>query len=283
MRRFGLVAALLLLVGVLAACQITITYNPPSNPISVTANADNTTAIRSGVAVGPGSTVSFDVLVPSTVRNNYPLVYFEVSDTLNLSLIDYNNYAPKASSSTTSVFASGSAGLQSLSAGGGLASQAIGANYSCHGPCIIWPTDSTSHYYLTVENTGTSTATFDLYVYGFDYQDPYDQGGGNDSQASAVSYAGGAESGAIETLGDVDWWQITGGNGTLTFSKILSNSIELQLEQRASDMSYVDSFTIGGPNPDSATISIRNGDYLIIRSANNHAGATGASRYDLNY
>lgn len=283
MRRIGMVAALLLLVGVLAACQITITYSQPTNPISTTANADNTTPVEPSVSVGPGSTVYFDVYVPSSIRINYPLVYFELSDTLDLTLINYTNYSPMASSSRTSVFASGTAGLQSLSKGGALTAQAIGANYPCHGSCIIWHTGSTSHYYLGVKNTGTSSATFNLYVYGFDYGDPYEVSG-NDTMATAVDYPAGDESGAIETLQDVDWWHITGfpSGAQMSFSKVLG-PISLELVLYDSGYSYQGTFYIGGSYPNSTTVPIRNGDYLEIRSSNGYAGATAASRYDLSY
>lgn len=282
MRRLGLVAALLLIVGALAACTITITYTAPKNPIATTASTSNANPVEPAVTVDPHSTVYFDVYVPSSVRLNYDVVYFELNANLDLTLIDYNSYAPMASSSSPSYFAPGTVAVQSTVTAPAVVPQAIGPNYSCQGSCIIWPTGSTNHYYLGVKNPTSSPVTFDLYVYGFQYQDPYEYSG-NDSQSGATKYSGGAESGAIETLYDVDWWHITSGtNGTLTFSKV-SSPIDLELVLRDGTGGYVDTYYIGGAYPNKVNVPFRSGDYLVIRSSNNYAGPPAGSRYDLNY
>ncbi len=276
MRRLAWIAAPVLLAGVLSACSITVTYDPPPNATPVTANADNNTPVDSSVTVPGNSTMYFDVALPSSVRA-YPLVYFELTADLNLSLINYSSaYQTLASSSSASYFASGSVGLASLAGGGGPIAQSIGVSYACQGSCIIWPTSGTTHYYLGVENTGSSPATFDLYVYGYHYQDSNEPG--NNVQAGAVPLSSGsADSGAIETLGDVDWWYMT-ASGNVSFTKVVS-PVSLQALLYDSGGGYIATF-----NPSAGgTIPVVAGDSLKIESANGYAGSTAVSRYDLTY
>ncbi len=275
MRRFGLFAALLMLAGVLAACTITVTYSAPPNPDPATANTDNTTPVAPNVTVPGNSTVYFDVALPSSVRA-HPLLYVELDSNLNLSLISYSTYHTLASSHSSGFFASGTVGLTSLSAAGGLAPQAVGVNYNCHGSCVIWPMSGESHVYVGIENTGSSSTTVDLYAYGYDYQDSYESG--NDVRSGAVPlYSGSPDSGAIETLGDVDWWHIS-STGNLTFTKV-SSAISLEAELYASNGDYINTYSPSN----SATISVLAGDYLMVQSVNGYAGSSGVSRYDLSY
>jgi len=276
MRRLAWIAAPLVLAGVLSACTITVTYDPPPNATPVTANTDNMTPVDSSVTVLSHSTVYFDVALPSSVRA-HPLVYFELTKDLNLSLINYSSsYQTLASSSSASYFALGGVGLASLAGGGGPIGQSIGVSYVCQGSCVIWPTSSATNYYVGVENTGSSPVTFDLYVYGYDYQDSNEPG--NDVQAGAVPLSSGsADAGAIETLGDVDWWSMT-ATGNVHFTKV-SSPVSLQAALYDSGNNYIGTFD---PSV-SSTIPVVAGDYLMIQSANGYAGSSAASRYDLTY
>jgi hypothetical protein len=276
MRRLAWIAAPLVLAGVLSACTITVTYDPPPNATPVTANTDNMTPVDSSVTVPSHSTSYFDVALPSSVRA-FPLVYFELTADLNLSLINYSSsYQTLASSNSASYFASGTVGLASLAGGGGPIGQSIGVSYACQGSCVIWPTSGATHYYVGVENTGSSPVTFDLYVYGYGYQDSNEPG--NDVQAGAVPLSSGsADAGAIETLGGVDWWSMT-TTGNVSFTKV-SSPVSLRAALYDSGGGYIGSF-----NPSaSSTIPVVAGDYLMIQSANGYAGSSAASRYDLTY
>ena len=167
-------------------------------------------------------------------------------------------------------------GLASLSTGGGVAGQSIGVSYNCQGPCVIWPLNGESHVYVGIENTGSGSATVDLFAYGYDYQDPYETA--NDTRSGAVQlYAGSSDSGAIETLGDTDWWRIN-SNGYLTFTKV-SSPISLEAVLYDSADQYVGTYSPSN----SATISVLAGDYLMVQSVNGYAGSSGVSRYDLSY
>lgn len=78
---------------------------------------------------------------------------------------------------------------------------------ACGGPCVMVPTPATeSTAYIRVEAT-QSTATFDLYVVATDFNDLNEP---NDTYSSrATVYPDGAsfgEAGAIEVIGDVDWY-----------------------------------------------------------------------------
>ncbi len=281
MKRLGLLAALLLVAGGLGGCLIIL--QPPANPIAVTATTSNASWVDS-VTVPASGTVNYDVTLPSGVMS-YPLITFELDSgggpNLNLSLIDYTSYVTLASSSSPDYFAQGTLGLSSLSTTATRPGrQGISANQVCYSSCIIWPTNA-SHYYLSIENPTGGSVTVDLYAYGQDYNDTNEAFGKNTFANAIALNSGTPDSGAIETLGDNDFWYITSGSiGSLTFSAADNTTpVGLALALYTSSGTYIQTY-----QPSStSTILVYPGDRLDVYSNNSTAGPSGTSGYNLSY
>ena len=170
MKRFNFVlAAALTATLVLTACDITITpAGPPPPDVTRSAGTDPAAAVWSGT-VPAGGAVIFELDVPSTVSDNFDVIYLELNSNLQLELRNPNNYNIVATSSGPSFFASGIGGL--ATAGVDLDTQAIGTATACRGSCIIIPGPSARSFYArVVNNSGTGAAT-SLYFYGDAEQD----------------------------------------------------------------------------------------------------------------
>ncbi len=137
--------------------------------------------------------------------------------------------------------------------------------YACVGPCVATRI-SASTYYVEVENRSGSSRTFDLYAYTFDQNDSFEP---NDGTSSAVEVFG-AETlvGAIETLGDVDYFEYTGANPRVLEFDAYDASLGLVLD--------VD----GGPTLDDGDSDvILPGERFRVRSTAGRAGPPASSGY----
>ncbi|MFO8151356.1 MAG: hypothetical protein R6T93_13835 [Trueperaceae bacterium] len=166
----------------------------------------------SGITLREGRTVYYRVDTPSARRD---LMYAEVVATgaasgLRISLVSDLGFT-RAVSVSPDYFSSTFAGL-TLSDGEAFELDAVGgrsisAEFACLGPCVAVRATANS-YLVKIENTSGSSRTFDLYGYTIDFSD---EGEPNDSAGSAVPFSGaGVLQGAIETLGDEDWFLYTG-------------------------------------------------------------------------
>lgn len=276
MRRLGLVAAVLLLVGTLGAC----TFLPvgPAGASQVNANTSETTPVATGVSVPAGGTVWYDVYLSSSVRN-LPLIYFELDPVasgpdLNLKLEDYTTGKILASSSSPEYFASGLHGLSvtSVVPSNGPAPQSLSVNKKCLSSCVIWRA-SASNYYLGIANPTASSVTVDVYAYGYDYTDSNEPNNASFNYATPIGVT--TDEGAIETLGDNDYWQITSGS-SLTFNALFSGTpVGLQADVYDSAQQYITTLYPGD------SIGVSAGQYVRVYAANNYAGPSYYSGYSL--
>lgn len=281
MKRLGLLAALLLMAGGLGGCLIVL--QPPVNPIPEVASTSNANPVDT-VTVPANSTLNFDVALPAGVMS-YPLITFELDPgvggpNLNLSLISYTSYVTLASSSSPDSFAQGTLGLASLStAATAVSRQGINANQVCYSSCILWPTNA-SHYYLSIQNLNGYSVTVDLYAYAQNYNDSNELGG-NNGFTSAVPLASGGDTGAIETIGDNDFWNVSSlSGGTLSFTAVDNTTpVGLAVDVYDSSYNYVGSCYTTNP----CSIPVIYGDYLDVYSDNYRAGPSGTSGYTISY
>jgi len=271
MRRFGLFAALLLLAGVLAACTITVTYTPPPSATTVTATGSTLTAhppAVDSVSVAAGETVYYKVSVPSSIRSGYPLFYAELSQNLNLELMDSGGQ-PIASAHNSAYFSSGTAGLQSVAAAS-VAPQGITATLTCNGSCVIVPMTA-SVYYVAITNESSSSVSVDLYAYGSDYAD--DQEPGNNTMSTGATLGGNTSyQGALETIGDVDYWY-TSSSGYWTFT---APSPDITIVAETVD---ANGSVIGGPYYSGDRVHVYGGLYVDVHALGGRAGVADASQY----
>ena len=215
MRRLRLLAVLLPLVGVLAACNVTIVFPVTPTPVAAQGPSGSATAVATP-SLAPGDVRYYEIDVSASQRTNYDVLQVELDHNLNLTF-----YGPSgsiyASSSSPDYFASGKLGLASLAATSapGATPQSIGVSRTCLGSCVIQQLNAGT-YYIRVENQTGSTVNASVYAFVRTYDDTGEPG--NDSQSGAVTLPAGSsgDSGAIETLGDTDYWTM-GASGTLSF------------------------------------------------------------------
>jgi hypothetical protein len=115
-----------------------------------------------------------------------------------------------------------------------LAPRSISAEFTCLGPCAairaIQPM-----VYIAVENQGSSSRTFDLYAFTMPFSDLNEP---NDGPETATPVSGqGTVSGAIETIGDVDWFALGGSSVREVTFFPTSDQLGLRLRIQGSDIS----------------------------------------------
>lgn len=203
---------------------------------------------------------------------NGEALYFELNQAIDLELMGASEAAAErptlASSSSSAFFATGKEGLQSSRA----VVQAITPQVTCRGACIIQDA-AKSEYLLRITNPGTEVVTFELYVFIEDYQDPGEPQNNITASASVIEEE---TSGAIERLGDVDYF-VSNTTGTLQFnssSALLLRAAVLDIDDSATVLETLqpgESFEL----PD-------DGAYVrVYVEGNNRAAASAQSRYTL--
>ncbi len=270
MKRLGLVAALLLIVGGLGACTVTISYSPPPSATPVTADASYQGSPNYSDTLAPYETVDYRVSMSNVTT---ALLHAEADGPVTLLVMDSSG-RPIISSASSAFFASGTSALSlaSVGASGGLGRAAISTTESCAGPCgLVRVADS--RYYLEVTNTTGSTAGVDLYVFGTTYGDVYETRNNSRLGTTAVlSSATGSDSGALETIGDVDYWYIA-DSGSWDF-----NAASAAIDPAV----YIvdgNGNQRGGPYYAGDTIPAYAGWYYEVVSASGYAGVSDQSEY----
>lgn len=273
MKRFNFVlAAAVAATLLLSACNITITPSgPPTPDVTRSAGTDPGAVTWSGT-VPAGGAVIFKLDVPSGVSDNFDVIYLELNSNLQLELRDPNTYSIVATSVGPSYFARGTGGLTANAVD--LDTQAIGVATTCRGSCIILPGPSARSFYARVVNNSGSPVSTSLYFYGDVEQDTNEP---NDATTTATSFdvfSGSGDKGAIELLGDVDYYRMS-GQRTVQFSPAPGNPVALRI-----DLLNPTGVVIGGLNGP-GTLNVYTGDYLRVSSAAGRAGAPATSQYTL--
>ncbi len=149
----------------------------------------------------------------------------------------------------------------------GVDPSSIAVAYVCQGPCVA-ALGSQDSFVVRVENRAAGARTFDLYAYTMD---PTDANEPNDSSATATPVpAPGAYAGAIERIGDLDYFRYTGAETRALEFFATSPALGLVLE--------ID----GGPTiRDGESAFLLPGEVFRVRSASSRAGPSGTSRYDV--
>lgn len=152
----------------------------------------------------------------------------------------------------------------------GLDPAAIGVDPApCRGSCIVLPADNDT-YYFQVSGAVVPT-TYSVYVYGAPFVDLNEPA--NDSEIMTPPYFLGEEdSGAIETIGDVDWWIVGSADSSGAPIEFLATG-ELDLELFVRDIEGE-----RGPYPSATVVQVMPGDMLRVESATDRA-ARGAAGY----
>ncbi len=267
MRTRTLLPIATLLTLVLAACAVIILppVDPFPNAIEVTPGANGTgnTALLSDTLAGGGSIV-YEIDVSGITGDD--VIYIEVDGDLDLKVYNASGTL-LASSSSPDYFASGSGGLLLAPS-----TQGISVVVGCRGPCVIRETSSTT-LYAELINNGAASRGYDFYAFYDDYGDTGDPG--NDSSGGATTLNT-SEQGAIETLGDVDYFDI-GADGTLSLSvPAAGNPVDIEADVYDAGNNLIATLTDGD------AVGVFDGESVRVRSDDSRAGASEVSRYTLN-
>jgi len=230
---------------------------------------------RPSVMIGEGQTLIYEVRVPTA----HDLLYGEADGNgLRVRWLNRSGFPLAASlnprwfvASTGDLAVSGGdEELQALTEIGPL----FDVEFVCRGPCAaIAPDDN--RYYLEIRNQSPSQQVFDLFVYTFDANDLNDRGDLSNQVASAATRfgVGDSPSGAIELVGDVDWYMYTGlSERVLRFSV---NDEALGLVLMFEDGSTVEGTTEG------LTTTVRRDERFRVYSVLSRAGPSGTSGYSI--
>lgn len=279
MRRLGLLAALLLIVGGLAACSVTVVFPVTPTPVSAR-NPSGSTSPVATPTLAPGGVRYYEIDVTPSQVATYDILQVELDQNLNLTL-----YGPDestiSSSSSPDYFASGTLGLASLAPSSGVAPQSITTSRTCAGSCVLQPLDQGPYsgagtYYIKVENqTGTSqSVSIDAFVRPYD-----DSGEPQNNQpggAMTLNFGSSGDTGAIETLGDQDWWYMN-ATATLTFQPNLPDYVRERADVYDSSGTTLLYTMLPGD-----TYNVQQGELVRVHALyNDRAGVSGSSGYTL--
>jgi len=240
-------------------------------PIDATVTAQETTSPSAllSASVGAGASRTYRV----NVTGGRDLLYAEaVGSGLRVRLLTLGG-STLAVSDTPDYFTGGPSRGAAVAEATALTPAAIAVQYSCVGPCAaVRP--SAGAYLVEVQNLTSGAKSFDFYAYTFDANDLNDRGAAsNDSSATATVIPGvGTYSGAIEWLGDEDWFRYTGPDRVLEFS-VLDTTLGLRL---TFDGGFTIEGTLGG-----LTTNLFNGDRFRVYAGSNRAGPSATSGYFL--
>jgi hypothetical protein len=279
----SLIASLILLTG----CTIVVTpFQPDADIVSAQAPSGNPTPVASG-SLAPGAAIFYQVNVSSSVAGASDVIYYEVDVGDNETQDLANTVALRLYSSGGSVlassvshegFTSGSAAeanLTGLSTEEGVIfdRQAIGFNWQCFGPCIIG-SSTTSTRYVRLENVSSTSRAYALYAYGQEFSDTGEPA--NNSTGSAPTLDPAGDGGAIEILGDVDYFYVE-QPGFLNFASGAAPELDLVAEVLSSGGALQSRMTPGGGD------NVFVGELVRVYSRGGWAGSPEAAGYDLFY
>ena len=271
-RSIAVLAGVLGAALLLSACDISIGPGGPPTPRQPDITTDATQdpeAVAANLTVPPNSELLIGVSVPPTLSG--AALYIELGANLELGVYDANR-SLLASSRSGAFFARGNGGL---SPAADLQPQSVDTNIQCRGSCVILPAASHSTVYAIVRNRSGSQVTTPLFAYTDVFQDLNEPSNDRIDTAPFIAInVGLGESGAIETIGDRDYWRISTG-GTLLFSAA-NDAVELRAAVfDAAGQQVGQVFFPGSP------ITMNAGEVLGVWALDDRAAASANSRYDL--
>lgn len=269
MKRHTLIFSLAIAAAlVLSACTITVEPGPPPPR-----QPDDTRTARNDSA-NPVTTYNIaagaDILVRIDVDTSSPALYLELNRDIDLEVFNASRNRI-ASASSRNFFGSGTTGLTTTAA---LEPQAVTVQVPCRGSCVILDQGTSSHYFLLIRNTSGSSQSVGLFAFGDTFADGLEPANDIASSAPFLDLNNG-DSGALEVLGDVDFWRVTGApaGGTSLLFSVTDPTIGATLRVRNVLGDVVD-----GPIT-SGSFTVFSGETIEVASATNRAAASARSFY----
>lgn len=139
----------------------------------------------------------------------------------------------------------------------------------CRGSCIVLPAGNDTYYFQV---SGALLPTpYSVFVYGAPHVDT-NEGNNEDAIMAPPYFLGEEDGGALETIGDVDWW-IVGSSGSA------SEPVEFFAPGNVgAEVTIVNIDAESGPFPSGTVLDLAPGDVLRVESALERA-ARGAGGY----
>jgi hypothetical protein len=227
----SLIASLILLAG----CTISVDGGGTDDPFpgetveTVSVRPDfESDPVRTNVTLSAGTSRIYKVNISDSVAQNNDVVYFDavpLDGTKVSGYLEVTSYSVVGSQATPLYVSQSNEwfgrpndpGLTSAAALADFAPTSITSGVpACGGPCVVVPTPSGgSTAYIRVEGI-QSTTTFDLYVVATTFSDV---GEPNDTFSNAEVVGGDLfVQGAIEIIGDTDWYVPDSNVAGVTFS-----------------------------------------------------------------
>ncbi len=255
--------------AVLAGCEFsvgtTVPYDAEADANTWTGATLAGAPSSAEVTLGPNESIRYRVAIPSS---SLDAVYFELDQPLELTVYDASNF-PIASSVTADFF---ERGTLALSAAGrtALGTADVTAQLSCRGSCVI-ERHRTATRYVKIENPTGFTVTTNLYVVLRDFEDTSESGG-------TATLGTGTTEGALETLGDVDVYEVgQSGDVELVFGT-LASGLDYRLRIYDSQGDLVSTLFEGDP----AELVFAGEEVRVDAvDGDDRAGASGKSRYQI--
>jgi hypothetical protein len=222
-------------------------------------------ALRSGT-LQAGDTTDFAIVVTADIAESGSALFFEATQSsgTGLTLTTFSSdLSVYASSSAPNLFVSGALDESLLSP------QGIAESYVCLGPCVARDSQEET-FYVRLTNTSSVSINYSLFAYVKNYDDTGEDE--NDQVATAIDLTT-SDTGAIESLGDVDFYDIQSA-GTLRFN----NTTQVDTIAVVRDAQGNEIFRLR--NGEMRAVSV--GQRLEVKSeSDERAAPAGASTYGL--
>jgi hypothetical protein len=226
MKRFWLVCVAAVIVAVGTGCRVAVDGPPlPPAPGDVVASftAQGLTADpspRARIPLPAGATRWVELRTGSGAAAQ-DLMYLEAvgstATSVGVSLFRTTDLStPMLVSRSPNVFARSVAALPFAAHGfGEEVTRSVVVEWRCLGACMAWrPVSASTRYYARITNPTSSSQSVDLFAYGRPYGDENEP---NDTAATAtplvVRSVGDFAAGALESVGDRDFFRVSAGSG----------------------------------------------------------------------
>ena len=263
---------------VLAGCSISVEpFEPEATVVNAQPPSDDPPAVATG-SLAPGESVFYRVNVPGPVATASEIMVYDLdvandstqngSNLFSLRLYNTGGGLLASSVSHTGFTSGAGADTSSLSSTGALQPQGLSIAWQCLGPCIISPTPFDR--YIRIENISNDAWAYSLFAFGEVYSDTNETNNNTESGATSLSTF---DEGAIETIGDVDFYRVQ-ADGELFFDSLAAASLGLRAEVSGP----------GGPDElllPGESVFVVAGDLVEVYSSTNWAGSPQASGYSL--
>ena len=254
---------------------------------SRTVGTDPNTALVADEDVSADDSNVYAINVPSGLSTD--VVYFELANvspsdadiTLVLGQKASDGSVPVEYQSSDARFFS----RPSSSAGSSLDTQGIAIDISCRGPCIILDYVPGT-YYVEVRNSGSSTASYDLFSFTDAYQDEGEPGNDDCGPVSSTGISidpNDEDQGAIETIGDVDCYDSGGDVTSVTFAGGPNLAFGLVATVYSADgaTELASLSAAPGGSPESVTLTPARTVIVKVEAAEDRAGPSQNSQYEV--